>query len=54
MLEEALSAADHVAQQLTADGHTYAALGQRLREAAPSRALTVARGSSDHAASYLA
>ncbi len=54
MLEEALSAADHVAGQLAHDDDVYAALGHRLREAAPSRALTVARGSSDHAASYLA
>lgn len=54
MLSEALAAADHVAQQLAQDEALYAALGQRLRAAAPSRALTVARGSSDHAASYLA
>lgn len=54
MLEEALSAAEHVAVQLAQDEDTHAALGRRLREAAPSRALTVARGSSDHAASYLA
>ncbi len=54
MLEEALSAADHVHGQLSEDDHTYASLGRHLRDAAPSRALTVARGSSDHAASYLA
>ena len=54
MLLEALEAADCVAEQVATDGEVYSALGQRLRDAAPSRALTVARGSSDHAASYLA
>lgn len=54
MLKEALSAADCVAQQLAADGERYAELGRVLRSASPSSAVTVARGSSDHAASYCA
>lgn len=54
MLQEALSAADCVAHQLAQDGPRYAALGERLRAAPPHNAVTVARGSSDHASSYLA
>ncbi len=53
MLKEARSAADGVAGQLAADGDAYAALGRALREQPPAVALTVARGSSDHAAGYL-
>jgi glutamine---fructose-6-phosphate transaminase (isomerizing) len=54
MMQETLSAGDCVAQQLAQDEAVYAALGSRLRELSPRMALTVARGSSDHAASYLA
>ncbi|KAB8036384.1 SIS domain-containing protein [Janthinobacterium aquaticum] len=54
MLEEALSAADCVAQQLANDGDRYAELGRKLRSTAFSSALTIARGSSDHACNYVA
>lgn len=54
MLEEARSAADAVARQLAADGARCAALGQALRARPPAVTLTVARGSSDHAAAYCA
>ncbi|AMP14267.1 SIS domain protein [Collimonas pratensis] len=54
MLKEARSAAEHVALQLSQDRERYAELGQRLRAAPPSSILTVARGSSDHAANYCA
>ncbi len=54
MLKEACSAAEHVAFQLTQDEERYAALGRQLRSTAHTTALTVARGSSDHAASYCA
>jgi glucosamine--fructose-6-phosphate aminotransferase (isomerizing) len=54
MLKEALSAADCVAQQLSNDGERYAALGHALRGTPISTALTIARGSSDHAAAYCA
>jgi glutamine---fructose-6-phosphate transaminase (isomerizing) len=53
MLTEARSAPAAVARQLAADASAYAALGRSLREQEPSL-LTVARGSSDHAAHYLA
>jgi glucosamine--fructose-6-phosphate aminotransferase (isomerizing) len=54
MLEEALSAPAAVARQLAADQNAYAALGEALRDNPPSSLLTVARGSSDHAAHYMA
>jgi glucosamine--fructose-6-phosphate aminotransferase (isomerizing) len=54
MLEEAVSAADCVALQLANDADRYAALGHHLRSTAFHNAVTVARGSSDHASSYLA
>ncbi len=54
MLEEARSAPQCVAQQLAADDERYQALGLALRTSPPSAAVTIARGSSDHAASYLA
>lgn len=54
MLKEARSAADYVALQLSQDRDRYAELGQQLRTAPPSTILTVARGSSDHAANYCA
>jgi glucosamine--fructose-6-phosphate aminotransferase (isomerizing) len=54
MLEEAVSAAEHVALQLSNDVERYAELGRTLRSANFNTALTVARGSSDHAANYCA
>lgn len=54
MLEEALSAADCVALQLANDVDRYADLGRHLRAASFHNAVTVARGSSDHASAYLA
>ena len=54
MLKEALSAAECVALQLSQDADRYAALGQTLRTTQFNTALTIARGSSDHAANYCA
>ena len=54
MLQEALSAADCVALQLSHDVDRYAELGRKLRSTNFNSAVTVARGSSDHASSYLA
>jgi len=54
MLKEACAAAQHVAFQLGQDRERYAELGRKLRSTPHSAALTVARGSSDHAASYCA
>lgn len=54
MLEEALAAAQAVADQEREAGAGLAALGLMMSEAAPELVLTVARGSSDHAASYFA
>ena len=54
MLKEARSAAVHVADQLTRDQARYRELGRWLRSAPPARIVTVARGSSDHAANYCA
>lgn len=54
MLEEALSAPRAAAQLLAADLEHYRAFGAALRSAPPSGVLTIARGSSDHAAAYLA
>jgi glucosamine--fructose-6-phosphate aminotransferase (isomerizing) len=54
MLKEALSAADCVALQLANDIDRYADLGRTLRSTNFNSALTVARGSSDHAAGYCA
>jgi glucosamine--fructose-6-phosphate aminotransferase (isomerizing) len=54
MLEEALSAAECVSLQLSKDVDRYAELGRKLRSTNFNSALTVARGSSDHAASYCA
>lgn len=53
MLEEALSAADCVALQLANEVDRYAALGRHLRDSHFHNAVTVARGSSDHASSYI-
>jgi glucosamine--fructose-6-phosphate aminotransferase (isomerizing) len=54
MLKEALSAAECVALQLMSDTDRYAELGRKLRSTPFNTALTVARGSSDHAANYCA
>ena len=54
MLDEAREGPVVVARQLRADGERYAALGAHLRSAPPSSLLTIARGSSDHAAHYAA
>jgi glucosamine--fructose-6-phosphate aminotransferase (isomerizing) len=54
MLKEAVSAADCVALQLSNDVERYAELGRKLRSTSFNSAVTVARGSSDHASSYLA
>jgi glucosamine--fructose-6-phosphate aminotransferase (isomerizing) len=54
MLKEAVSAADCVALQLSNDVERYAELGRKLRSTNFNSAVTVARGSSDHASSYLA
>jgi glucosamine--fructose-6-phosphate aminotransferase (isomerizing) len=54
MLKEALSAPQCVALQLSSDAERYAELGRKLRSTTFNSALTVARGSSDHAASYCA
>ena len=54
MLVEAREAPAAVARQLGADGDKYAALGALLRRETPSALLTIARGSSDHAAHYAA
>lgn len=54
MLEEARACADVVERQLGALAPRLAALTEHLRQLDPQVALTVARGSSDHAASYFA
>ena len=54
MLKEACSAAEFVSLQLGRDRERYAELGRKLRSTQHSTVLTVARGSSDHAASYCA
>lgn len=54
MYQEALSAGDCVAGQLAQDADRYAELGRALRSTSFHSAVTVARGSSDHASSYLA
>lgn len=54
MLEEALSAAEAVAAQHMYADEALAVLARELAEQPPKLALTVARGSSDHAASYFA
>jgi glucosamine--fructose-6-phosphate aminotransferase (isomerizing) len=53
MLKEALSAASAVAAQRSEAERHIIELAQRLAERPPTFALTVARGSSDHAAAYL-
>jgi glucosamine--fructose-6-phosphate aminotransferase (isomerizing) len=54
MLKEAVSAAECVALQLSRDAERYADLGRKLRSTSFDTALTIARGSSDHAANYCA
>jgi len=54
MLDEACQSPDAVARLLASDANAYASLGRALREQPPSSLLTVARGSSDHAAHYMA
>ena len=54
MLAEAHEAADLAELALRQDGDLYAALGRALRERPPAFAATIARGSSDHAATYAA
>jgi glucosamine--fructose-6-phosphate aminotransferase (isomerizing) len=54
MLKEAVSAAECVALQLSNDADRYAELGRKLRSTNFHSAVTVARGSSDHASAYLA
>ncbi len=53
MLEEARGAPAAVARQLDADIERYARFGATLREHSPTSILTVARGSSDHAAHFM-
>ncbi len=54
MREEALSAPEAVARQLQADEERYAELDAWLARHPPQGIVTIARGSSDHAASYFA
>ena len=54
MLEETRSAPARVADMLAKDSDAYAALAAELRLREPGFVVTVARGSSDHAALYLA
>jgi glucosamine--fructose-6-phosphate aminotransferase (isomerizing) len=54
MLDEAREAPAVVARLLAADRDVYASLGAELRATPPQSLLTIARGSSDHAAHYMA
>lgn len=54
MLDEALASSDGVQAQLDLSEPRVIALAERLRQTAPHLVMTVARGSSDHAASYFA
>lgn len=54
MLDEARSAPDCIARQLERNAKPLADLGERLRSTDPRGVVTVARGSSNHAASYFA
>lgn len=54
MRAEALEAPARVADLLAHDAAVYASLGERLRHAPPQGVVTLARGSSDHAAQHLA
>jgi glucosamine--fructose-6-phosphate aminotransferase (isomerizing) len=54
MLHEAREAPATIARQLSQDADAYARFGAALRAQPPASLLTVARGSSDHAAHYAA
>lgn len=54
MLDEARSAPEIIRSQLRQNAPMMADLGEQLRQSPPVSAVTVARGSSDHAASYFA
>lgn len=54
MLVEACEAADAVGTQLAHDVRKYGDFGAHLRDSDPGAILTVARGSSDHAAHFMA
>jgi glucosamine--fructose-6-phosphate aminotransferase (isomerizing) len=54
MLDEAREAPQAVARQLAQDVERWRAFGARLRAQPPQSLLTIARGSSDHAAHYAA
>jgi len=54
MLTELQQAPDTVAQLLASDADTWQALARQLRQQPPAAVLTLARGSSDHAAHFLA
>ena len=54
MLEEALEAPARLEQLLASDRDLYREVGARLRAVSPRFAFTLARGSSDHAATYAA
>lgn len=54
MLDEAREAPAAVARQLREDRDRWHAFGARLRQQPPAALLTIARGSSDHAAHYAA
>ena len=54
MLEEARSASSCVRRQMAHDEERYASLGRWLAAHPPATTLTLARGSSDHAAGYCA
>ncbi|MEC4767893.1 SIS domain-containing protein [Halomonas sp. CUBES01] len=54
MLAEARNAPDRIRGQLQRNAQIFAPLGEQLRQTPPAAAVTVARGSSDHAASYFA
>jgi glucosamine--fructose-6-phosphate aminotransferase (isomerizing) len=54
MLAEAREAPEAVARQLQQDRGRWRRFGQQLRQQPPSSLLTIARGSSDHAAHYAA
>lgn len=53
MVKEAREAAERIALQANQDAHLYRRIGQKLRDLAPRVVVTCARGSSDHAATYL-
>lgn len=54
MQQEALQSAEVVARLLAADEESYQQWAQHVHALQPAQVMTVARGSSDHAASYLA